>query len=287
MDWQKLQYGLGGLLRRGYQKRCCPSCGSQASQRVDRKVFHDLRRCVDCELLYRWPYETPAEMASFYQRGYQQAGLTTDVPDAATLNSLMAAGFRGSAKDFSRVIELLEVLSVPRGARILDFGANWGYGVWQFRQAGFSAIGYELSRPRAGYSKNLGVEVFTDWSEIEDRGTFDVVFSSHVLEHTPDPAEALRRKLGVVSPGGWLIAFFPSGSEVFQKSDPAAFHRRWGQVHPVVLNEKFIRKVLPGSSLAIGAYCPEDIEGLKYWDQETAWIGTMDANEMLIVWNHA
>ncbi|MCF6354846.1 MAG: class I SAM-dependent methyltransferase [Candidatus Polarisedimenticolaceae bacterium] len=253
---------------------------------MDRKGFHDLLCCNGCELLYRWPYETPEEMALFYQRCYQQAGLTTDLPDAAALERLIASGFRGSAKDFSHVIQLLKVLTVPSGARILDFGANWGYGVWQFQQAGFSATGYELSNPRASYSKNLGVEVFTDWSKIEDRAPFDVVFSSHVLEHTPDPALALRQQLEIVSPGGWLIAFFPNGSNAFQRADPAAFHRLWGRVHPVMLNENFIRKILPEPTLAIGACCSEDIEGLKYWDHETTWIGTLNASEMLVLWSH-
>ena len=286
MDWRKFQYGLGGLFRRCCQKRSCPSCGSQENQQVDRKGFHELLHCGGCSLLYRWPYETPEEMALFYQRSYQQAGLTTDLPDAATLDSLITSGFRGSAKDFSRVVQLLKVLTVPSGARILDFGANWGYGVWQFQQAGFSAIGYELSHLRASYSKNLGVEVFTDWSEIENRAPFDVVFSSHVLEHTPDPALALRQKLEIVSPGGWLIAFFPNGSKAFQMADPAAFHRLWGRVHPVMLNENFIHKVLPGQSLAIGSGCAEDIERLKQWDHMASWTGTLNTSEMLVLWHH-
>ncbi|MCB1805583.1 MAG: class I SAM-dependent methyltransferase [Candidatus Competibacteraceae bacterium] len=287
IDWQKLQYGLDGLLRRRRQKRMCPSCGSYSAQRVDRKGFHELLRCGRCELLYRWPYENPAEMAHFYQRDYQQPGLTTDLPDPETLHHLLATCFQGSGKDFSRVVDLLQMLSVPTGARILDFGANWGYGVWQFRQAGFSAVGYELSEPRAAYSKNLGVEVFTNWSEIKNKAPFDVVFSSHVLEHTPDPAQALRQKLSVLSPNGWLIAFFPNGSEIFQKAEPTAFHRLWGRVHPVMLNERFIKKVLPGPALAFGAYNQKDLEGFKHWDRTSIWMGTMDTSEMLMLWNRS
>ncbi len=283
MDWQKLQYGLGGLLRRRHSKCICPSCGSQSSQRVDRKGFHELLRCGGCRLLYRWPSESQSEMARFYQHSYQQTGLTTDLPDAGTLNNLLASGFRGSQKDFSRVIELFKVLSVPLGARILDFGANWGYGVWQFQQAGFSAIGFELSKPRAAYSQNLGVEVLTNWPEIEDKAPFDIVFSSHVLEHIPDPALGLRQKISVLSPNGWLIASFPNGSDAFRQSDPAAFHRLWGRVHPVMLNEDFIRETLPESALTIGAYCKKDIERLKHWDRKTSWNGTLNTSEMLIV----
>lgn len=287
MHWQKIRYVIGGLKRRGRQPRRCPSCHSHVARRVDRKGFHDLLRCINCSLLYRWPYETAAEMARFYQRNYQQTGLTTDLPDETALNQLMAAQFRGTAKDFSRVIELLGVLNIPRGARVLDFGANWGYGVWQLQQAGYAAVGYELSRPRASYSRKLGVEVLADWDAVETRAPFDVVFSSHVLEHTPDPAQALRQKLAVLAPDGWLIAFFPNGSEVFQKSDPSAFHRIWGQVHPVLLDEKFVRNILPGPALVVGAHCADDIEGLKRWDRKTARVGTLNTSEMLVIWNRS
>ncbi len=155
MNWQKLRYAVSGLLRRPRQKRTCPSCGSASYQRIDRKGFHELLRCGRCFLLYRWPYETQEEMARFYQRTYKQAGLTTELPGPAALSDLIATGFRASEKDFSHIVDLLETLSVSRGSRVLDFGANWGYGVWQLCQVGFSAIGYELSEPRAAYSTKL------------------------------------------------------------------------------------------------------------------------------------
>lgn len=284
MKLQKLRYGMGGLFRRFRQKRICPGCAAAGGRRVDRKGFHELLRCDGCNLLYRWPYETSAEMELFYQRGYQQSGLTTDLPDEATLTSLLATGFSGSEKDHSRVIELIEVLSVQAGARILDFGANWGYGVWQFQEAGFPAIGYEVSKPRVAYSRHLGVDVFTDWQEIKRRGPFDVVFSSHVLEHVPDPVKSIQQKLSVLSKDGWLVAFFPNGSEAFQKAEPSAFHRLWGQVHPVMLNEDFIRKILPGPGLGMGSHCPEDLEGLKGWEHSALWRGTLNTSEMMLVW---
>lgn len=283
MNWQKIKYIADGLLRRRWQDRNCPSCGSSACNKVDYKGFHVLLQCSGCGLLYRWPYETREEMALFYQRNYQQAGLTTDLPDKTTLDGLLSNGFRDSEKDFSRIVGLLRVLALPIGTKLLDFGANWGYGVWQFRQAGLNAIGYELSAPRASYSKNLGVDVFTDWSDVEANGPFDVVFSSHVLEHTPDPAEALRQKLKVLSPGGLIISLFPNGSEVFQKSDPTAFHKLWGRVHPVLLNETFIQSVLPATALAIGSLCAGDLEKLRCWDRQTNWIGTVNTGEMLLV----
>lgn len=283
IDFEKFQYAVSALYKRGRQARECPSCGSVNARLIDRKGFHQLVSCDECGLQYRWPYESAEEMARFYQRQYRQGGLTTDLPDKAALNALLTSGFRGSEKDFSRVIDLLDTLSVARSGRILDFGANWGYGVWQFREAGFSAIGYELSLERAAFSSHLGVDVFDDWTAIENRGPFDVVFSSHVLEHTPDPAAALRRKAGMVAPGGLLIAYFPNGSQTFRELAPAAFHRLWGRVHPVMLDEVFLRGALPGWSLAIGAHCTDDLNYLRAWDRRASWSGNLGTGEILMV----
>lgn len=283
MDTAKLSYVLGGLLRSWRQKRICPSCGSNASQPVDRKGFHRLLRCGGCGLLYRWPYETQQEMHRFYQRAYKQAGLTTDLPDLTTLNRLLESGFKGSSKDFSRVIDLLQTLSVKPGSKLLDFGANWGYGVWQFRQAGYDAIGYELSQPRAAYSTHLDVEVLTQWPEIAQRGPYDVIFSSHVLEHTPDPARALLLQRDLLAPSGLLIAYVPNGSEQFIDADPTGFHHLWGRVHPVMLDEVFVRQILAPLPVAIGAHCAHDLVALAGWNRQDSLTGTLKTSEMLMV----
>jgi 2-polyprenyl-3-methyl-5-hydroxy-6-metoxy-1,4-benzoquinol methylase len=41
-------------------------------------------------------------------------------------------------------------------------------------------------------------------------GTFDVVISSEVIEHTPDPARAVREMSRVLRPGGWLALTVPN-----------------------------------------------------------------------------
>lgn len=283
MDTAKFSYVLGGLWRSMRQNRICPSCGSGISQTVDQKGFHRLLRCGGCRLLYRWPYETQQELHDFYQRNYKQAGLTTDLPDLSTLNTLMSTRFKGSAKDFSRVINLLQTLSVKSGAKVLDFGANWGYGVWQFCQAGFDAVGYEISQSRAAYSTHLGVAVMSEWSEIKKQAPYDVIFSSHVLEHTFDPAESLFRQRELLVPGGLLIAYTPNGSASFFQADPTAFHHLWGRVHPVMLDEVFVRNILKPLPIAIGAHCAEDLAALALWNRKAPWTGTLRTSEMLMI----
>lgn len=39
--------------------------------------------------------------------------------------------------------------------------------------------------------------------------TFDFVYSSHTIEHLPDPSEALKNWFRVLKPGGFLIVYLP------------------------------------------------------------------------------
>lgn len=283
MSVRRIEYGVRGLFKRFTQAQQCPSCGSEMSVGLDRKGPYELRDCRQCSLQYRWPYETSEEMKIFYQRDYQQSGLTTELPSDAELEELLKVNFSGSQKDFSRIVRLLEIVSVPKKAKILDYGANWGYGVSQLNRAGFNATGYEISQPRATFGEKLGVKIYSDWSKIKSEGPFDVVFSPHVLEHTPDPAAAIKAKMSVLSPEGLFIAMFPNGSNVFRRADPEAFHRLWGKVHPFMLNEQFIERTLEGASLFVGAYCKQDLDALSKWERKSTQYGTLTSGEVLAI----
>jgi predicted O-methyltransferase YrrM len=100
-------------------------------------VVTELRRCEQCQLLFRSPTDPPDLGEAFYQEEYR-SGFTTDCPDADTLKTLVRDEFRGSGKDFRRHIELLDALGAKPGeARVLDFGASWGYATWQFANSSF------------------------------------------------------------------------------------------------------------------------------------------------------
>lgn len=222
-------------------------------------------------------------MKSFYRKAYSQPGLTTELPDDESLGELLRSGFRGSGKDFTDLIGILDHLHLRHGSRLLDFGANWGYGVWQFRKAGYNAEGYEPAGTRAGFGVKLGVNIATEWAQIQKRAPFDVVFSSHVLEHVPDPAASLRQMVDVLVPGGILVALTPNGSSPFRDTDFAAFHRLWGQVHPVILSDQFVTKVLDGP-IFLGSKRATDLKLLSNWGREVSVTGSLDGGELLLVW---
>ncbi len=92
---------------------------------------------------------------------------------------------------------------------------------------------------------------------------FDAVFSSHVLEHLPNPLESLRQMANLTSPGGYVIAVTPNGSPEFQTRDPQSYHRIWGFVHPVLITAEFFRRLncfTSVSTLALDRFEPDEFE---------------------------
>jgi SAM-dependent methyltransferase len=63
--------------------------------------------------------------------------------------------------------------------------------------------------------------------------TFDVVYSSHVLEHVPDDRKAMREIRRVLSPDGWAVLQVPiTAEETFEDpsmTDPEERERVFGQ----------------------------------------------------------
>ena len=97
---QTWDYLLQGLTHRLGRSPICPCCGGLRSTQVDRKFFHTLHKCRGCGILFRYPSETPAEMHKFYQAGYSEPGLTTELPSEQELARLIENNFFGSAKDY-------------------------------------------------------------------------------------------------------------------------------------------------------------------------------------------
>lgn len=268
------------------RRQSCPCCGARSSEGVSRKAWvTQLKRCDSCAILFRTPTDRLESVLDFYQRNYVSGGLTTQFPNEQKLRKLIASGFRKSSKDFGQKIALLHSLGLPKGARILDFGASWGYATWQLRAAGFDAYGYEISKPRADFGNtNLGVKIETDLSSFVE--PFDAIFSSHVIEHFGNPREALAIAAAHLRSDGLFLAFAPNGSLVRFAKDRVGFDHSWGRLHPVYLDEVFYRAnvvdrpfLYTSRNYGGWADCPE----LVNWDKFGNLIGRLDGPEGLLV----
>jgi 2-polyprenyl-3-methyl-5-hydroxy-6-metoxy-1,4-benzoquinol methylase len=238
LDFELWRYQLDGLVRRSYLPRSCPACACKNAGLVDRKGVHRLYECISCHLLYRFPGESKVELDNFYQADYAEPGLTTHLPSDQELAALIESKFIGSPKDFSYHIKIFGALGLKPEMRILDYGANWGYAAFQFREAGFSVDAFELSRKRAAFGKKLGLNIETNSSNI--KGGYDLIYSCHVLEHVSNPRDILWQQMRLLNPNGLIVAHTPNGSSAYRKNNPKEFRKSWGRVHPILLTDKFI-----------------------------------------------
>lgn len=264
----------------------CPSCGGEKSTVLTRSyTVTALRRCECCQLLFRTPTTTTEENASFYQEEYTQ-GFTTDCPSDDVLSKYLECGFAGGKKDYSHYIDVLLAAGGKKGDRLFDFGCSWGYGSWQFRQKGFEVESFEISVPRANYAKNkLGINVHSSLSDV--KGPFDIIFSSHVLEHVPSVKDTIEFGMDLLRPNGLLVAFTPNGSEEYRNSIGSSWNKSWGLVHPNFLDKKFYESTFADKSFMVSS-TPYLLDEIKGWRMNSSFDRTrvpLDGPELLVLVN--
>ena len=133
---QRVAYMLSGLAGRITQHPSCPACGDSGGSTRDRKWFHTLIECQRCLLLYRFPVESPRAMSDFYDVGYSEPRMTTELPDDKQLSELLEYGLKGREKDFTYYSSILSAFESARewenprfwsklGLRVLAICARW------------------------------------------------------------------------------------------------------------------------------------------------------------------
>src|SRR3569623_2995599 len=98
------------------------------------------------------------------------------------------------------------------GGRLLDVGCGDGQSLEILADLGWSVSGVEVDPGAVAVARGRGLDVrhgtLAQAALAED--TFDVVTSSHVIEHVHDPADILRQSRRVMRPGGHLVTVTPN-----------------------------------------------------------------------------
>lgn len=261
------------------QPKRCPSCDHSESEIVQRKyVVSELRKCLRCKLLFRYPLDSLGDNYEFYQDQYKQ-GFTSECPSEEELTALLRNGFKNHEKDYSAYLSVMQALGIGSGMRVIDYGCSWGYGSWQLQQAGYDVQGYELSLPRAEFGReHLRLPIVDSVGQI--RGGADVFFSAHVLEHVPSIQEVVEQAKRWIKPGGWFIGFTPNGSDEFRRRNEAGFRTLWSRVHPNVLTGEFYQQLFPENPVLL-ASDPYPIDILRQWDRKSRVVLPLSGTELL------
>lgn len=107
----------------------------------------------------------------------------------------------------------LEFVDINKTSRILDISCGDGVGLKYFKELGYTnLVGVEYSAEKAVLAQNYGFPVHTgDFHNISflQSGSFDVVYSSHSLEHALFPVQVMAEFYRVLKVGGFLKLVLP------------------------------------------------------------------------------
>jgi len=140
------------------------------------------------------------------RRFYEQAPF----PGYPPRDSIEWLRLRAERSEFARLLDA----AIPSDARVVDVGCGTGQMTLYLARAQRSVTGADLARPslqlaiaaarRFGLERVRFVETDLQLSGLRE-GAFDVVYSSGVLHHTPDPRASFARVAKLARPGGMII----------------------------------------------------------------------------------
>lgn len=213
-----------------------------------KKLIVEILQCQSCHLWFRWPADSAGEHDTYYQEEFAGDSPQVVLPGESELLLLTAANFSGSPLDINKKVRVLH--SLRPGGRVLDFGSSWGYGTYQLQQCGFDVLGFEISRPRAEYGRRrLGLKIIDSLEELEKlpAGSFDVVFSNHVVEHLPNIAAVFPLLTRLLKENGFVFHVLPN---FMGKKARSGYWLKWiGEDHPIAPAMPFFEFAIPRAGL--------------------------------------
>jgi SAM-dependent methyltransferase len=156
-----------------------------------------------------------ATLGSYYPDGYWWSPRRRS--GAAGLLSRLERAYREMvARDHVRFLRRCATATAGRPT-LLDIGCGSGTFLHLARQRGFEVYGMDVSEHavlEARRQYDLAVKQGEIGSLGWDGGRFDYISMFHVLEHLPDPRQALAYAGGLLKPGGSLIIQVPNAASI-------------------------------------------------------------------------
>lgn len=117
-----------------------------------------------------------------------------------------------------------------KGKEMLEFGSGSGNDMLLFKEMGINVQGIDTDPQAVKAAKKKGLNVFKGniFSSKLKKNSFDVVFSSHVIEHAYDPIKLTKRAKSLLKNGGVFISITPNGKSFLHK----IFKRNWRGLEP-------------------------------------------------------
>jgi SAM-dependent methyltransferase len=208
-------------------------------------------RCAGCGLVQINPQPAPAGVLRRYGDVYGKEYLSYELANEAAflelqLLALKDAGFDALEKELFR----------QGSPRVLDIGCATGALLLRLRERGWRVKGVEIS-PSAGYAREQrGLDVRT--LPLEENhfppDSFDLILSSHLIEHLNEPGAFVREVYRILRTGGRFLVTTPNIAG-FQAR---LFGGRWRSAifdHLYLFSVRTLKALLSGTGFAVeGVY---------------------------------
>lgn len=215
------KHSLGDFfLKFKFEIRNCPICKSESFELLYKGDRHDIGItnviCNNCNHIYINPSPNLESLNYFYLNYYRDLYNSSSTPDVNYLNyhHPFIIGTTRNVADILFIYSLLNDLKSP--SKVFDLGCAEGYflSIFQRIQSNIIRDGLELN------SKFLSYGLSNGWinkgfnTNIENfvfKEKYDIISSSHVLEHILDPVDFLSKLKSGLESSGVIFLEFPVG----------------------------------------------------------------------------
>lgn len=197
-----------------------------------------IKECPNCGLV------SLSSLEHIRNNHYENSGMHGE-----TLPS-MESWLKETEHDDQRRFEVLKELIINK--RVLDFGCGAAGFVHKVQSLATEAAGVDPERRVHEYWNDS----ITLYSQIEDvKTSYDIITAFHVIEHLPDPREALRKLKSLLSDRGRLVIEVPSSEDVLltlYANEAFQNFTYWSQ-HLFLFNPETLRKLAAQVELRVVA----------------------------------
>lgn len=150
--------------------------------------------------------------------------------------------------NFELLLDRLERRLPLAGIRALEVGPADGWFLEAAARRGADISGIEPDPGLAQGARARGLRVETGFfpDDLKDCGPYDLIVFNDVLEHVPNPGDALRRTAGLLAPGGLAAINLPSSGGALYRA--AKLMDRLGYEAPLI---RLWQKGLPSPHLSL------------------------------------
>ena len=182
----------------------CNLCGSDNYAYINYEGKRRIVKCRECGLIYRNPRSVAAlDRETDSRRVY---GSYTEAEEHVS---------RARERFFRKSLNRLNRKGDRPHRRLLDIGCGQGHFLNLAKDSGWEVEGVEPVKSACDYARQLfGIEIKN--KALKEAGFpeahFDAVTLWNVLDHLPDPLEALKEIDRILKPGGILVIRVPNVS---------------------------------------------------------------------------